>query len=202
MSDPSFRTLHALRIKGFAKTDTVAELAGIEVATAEQQLIDLQASGHVQFRETRSLWQLTPDGRVAHADALAADVAPLDREALQHRSEPFLELDRAFKELCGHWQLRDGETNDHGDTAYDAAVFRRLVELDERAQELLAGVGEVWPRLAAYGPRLAETCRRVAQGETSMLTGVMCGSYHDVWMELHEDLILTQGIDRAEEGSI
>ena len=30
----------------------------------------------------------------------------------------------------------------------------------------------------------------------------MCGSDHDVWMELHEDLILTQGIGRAEEGSI
>ena len=30
-----------------------------------------------------------------------------------------------------------------------------------------------------------------------MFTGVMCGSYHDAWMELHEDLILTQGIDRA-----
>ena len=29
----------------------------------------------------------------------------------------------------------------------------------------------------------------------------LSGSYHDVWMELHEDLILTQGIDRAEEGS-
>jgi len=29
----------------------------------------------------------------------------------------------------------------------------------------------------------------------------MCGSYHDVWMELHEDLILTLGIDRAAEGS-
>ena len=29
----------------------------------------------------------------------------------------------------------------------------------------------------------------------------MCNSYHDVWMELHEDLILTLGIDRAKEGS-
>ncbi|MFT7503790.1 MAG: hypothetical protein ACI91Q_002603, partial [Gammaproteobacteria bacterium] len=26
-------------------------------------------------------------------------------------------------------------------------------------------------------------------------------SYHDAWMELHEDLILTQGIDRSAEGS-
>jgi len=39
------------------------------------------------------------------------------------------------------------------------------------------------------------------QGETNMFTGVMCGSYHDAWMELHEDLILTQGIDRTAEGS-
>jgi len=34
-----------------------------------------------------------------------------------------------------------------------------------------------------------------------MFTGVMCGSFHDIWMELHEDLMLLQGIDRAEEGS-
>ena len=38
-------------------------------------------------------------------------------------------------------------------------------------------------------------------GDHQLFTGVMCGSYHDVWMELHEDLILTLGIDRAEEGS-
>ena len=50
-------------------------------------------------------------------------------------------------------------------------------------------------------PRLEQTCRRVVAGETNMFTGVMCGSYHDVWMELHEDLILTQRIDRAKEGS-
>ena len=29
----------------------------------------------------------------------------------------------------------------------------------------------------------------------------MCESFHDIWMELHEDLILLQGIDRTIEGS-
>jgi hypothetical protein len=38
-------------------------------------------------------------------------------------------------------------------------------------------------------------------GERNLFTGVMCGSYHDVWMELHEDLILTLRIDRTSEGS-
>ena len=32
-------------------------------------------------------------------------------------------------------------------------------------------------------------------------TGVMSESFHDIWMELHEDLILMQKIDRASEGS-
>ena len=34
-----------------------------------------------------------------------------------------------------------------------------------------------------------------------MFTGVMCGSYHDVWMELHKDLVQLLGVDRHAEGS-
>jgi len=56
-------------------------------------------------------------------------------------------------------------------------------------------------RLTPYVPRLSTTCQAVVAGQTNMFTGVMCGSFHDVWMELHEDLILSQGIDRAAEGS-
>ena len=42
---------------------------------------------------------------------------------------------------------------------------------------------------------------RVAGGDTKQFTGVMCESFHDVWMELHEDLIVLQRIDRTHEGS-
>jgi hypothetical protein len=62
-------------------------------------------------------------------------------------------------------------------------------------------MGAVLERLQPYAPRLDASCQRLVSGETNMFTGVMCGSYHDVWMELHEDLILTQSIDRAVEGS-
>jgi hypothetical protein len=56
-------------------------------------------------------------------------------------------------------------------------------------------------RLASYRPRLRAAAQRLAAGETDMFTGVMKGSYHDIWMELHEDLICVLGIDRAAEGS-
>lgn len=43
--------------------------------------------------------------------------------------------------------------------------------------------------------------RRVAADEMKQFTGVACASFHDVWMELHEDLIVLQRIDRTHEGS-
>ena len=146
----------------------------------------------------RQLWQLTPDGREEHRIALADDVG-----AHRHRRRgcatpyaAFLALNEQFKALCGDWQLRDGAPNDHSDAAYDAAVVARLVALNDEALPVVAAMADVLERLQPYAPRLVATCQRVVDGETNMFTGVMCGSYHDVWMELHEDLILTQGIDR------
>ena len=200
-SHPLFRTHHALRIKGFAKTEVVAEVAGHDLDTAAQHLRDLQDAGHAQFREARSLWQLTPDGRVAHVEALAVDTAHLTPTSLSHLYEPFLALNERFKHLCGDWQLRAGAPNDHADRHYDSVVVSRLVALNVEVQPITIAAGDEFERWANYAPRLAQTCQRVVDGETSMFTGVMCGSYHDVWMELHEDLILTQRIDRVQEGS-
>ena len=73
-SDPRFLTMHALRIKGFAKVDVLAELSALAHDDVEMHLAALQDDGHAMFREARALWQLTPDGRTEHAERLAADV--------------------------------------------------------------------------------------------------------------------------------
>jgi hypothetical protein len=201
-SDPFFRSFHALRIKGFAKVDTVAEVADLPLHVVEEHLSELAGREWALFREARELWQLTPVGREEHRVALTADVGGTHiGERLKAPYEQFLVLNDAFKALCGDWQLRDGLQNHHDDPVYDADVVRRLVALDAAAGPVVAEFGDVLERLGAYGPRLAQTCHRVLDGETKMFTGVMCGSYHDVWMELHEDLILTLGIDRSAEGS-
>lgn len=154
------------------------------------------------FREKRSLWQLTPEGRAAHVDALAADVGDLDlSEALGATYPAFVEVNVAFKELCGAWQLRGEEPNDHSDSAYDADVIMRLGAMHDQARPLVADMGDRIDRFAPYAGRLDAVLARLQAGETNMFTGVMCNSYHDVWMELHEDLILTQGISREAEGS-
>ncbi|MGA9276770.1 MarR family transcriptional regulator [Ilumatobacter sp.] len=168
----------------------------------EEHLSEFSTDGHVQFRENRGLWQLTPDGRIVHAEHLAADLEGLDlTSALSSTYATFIDLNTRFKELCGAWQLRDGEPNDHSDPAYDRDVVEQLSEMHSEAKPVVGEMGEAIERLGPYSRRLDIVLGRVQQGETKMFTGVMCGSYHDAWMELHEDLILTQGIDRSAEGS-
>ena len=85
-------------------------------------------------RGTRVLWQLTPSAASEHRAALAADVAGARRRRteLRHRTTAFLDLNERFKALCGDWQLRDGDPNDHADAAYDrCGASTGSVELDD-----------------------------------------------------------------------
>ena len=201
-STPEFTTFHALRIKGFATIETLVDMVGLDADTVQGHLDEFAAAGQAQFREARSLWQLTPDGRAAHADQLVADLGDVDAPAaLGSAYERFLVSNGEFKELCSAWQVRNGEPNDHSDGDYDADVLSRLGAVHERTTPIVDEMGGVLDRLSPYGDRLTASLDRLNAGQTNMFTGVMCGSYHDVWMELHEDLILTQGIDRSAEGS-
>ncbi len=201
-STPQFQTFHALRIKGFAAVDTITDITTLPAADVELNLSRLADNGYTQFRENRGLWQLTADGRSAHGEHLAADLEGVDVAAvLGDPYASFLTSNAQFKELCSDWQLRNGEPNDHSDAGYDAEVVARLGALHDQALPAVVAMGEGLARMAPYAGRLVEVLAKVGAGETKMFTGVMCGSYHDVWMELHEDLILTQGIDRSAEGS-
>jgi hypothetical protein len=132
-SHPDFVTLHALRIKGFAKVDTISEIVAMPESEVESHLLAFAESGHTMFREQRALWQLTPDGRTRHAEMLVDDVqrsgaVPLIAE----HYEQFLEINGSFKQLCTDWQLRDGAPNDHADAGYDRDVLARLLSLHRR----------------------------------------------------------------------
>ena len=201
-SQPRFRVHHALRIKGFVKVENIVELCGLSEDEVIEHLKAMQEEGHTNYREARGLWQLTPDGREAWVVALEEDVCRAGfREALADKYHRFLEMNESFKALCADWQLRNGEPNDHGDAAYDEQCIKRLGALDDEAQPICHAFAEIAKRFDGYAARLTGSRTALEAGDQRMFTGVMCGSYHDVWMELHEDLILTQGIDRAAEGS-
>jgi hypothetical protein len=201
-SEPRFRVHHAVRIKGMSAFGHLVDLSGVSEREVTSGLDDLHGRGLAKLFEARGLWSLTPAGREAHAVELEIDAGrPGFREGLARMYPQFLELNNAFKALCGDWQLRDGAPNDHGDSSYDRRIVNRLAKLDVHMQEAAKHFGDTAERFAPYRTRLSAARSAFEGGKSNMFTGVLCGSYHDVWMELHEDLILTQKIDRRAEGS-
>jgi hypothetical protein len=203
VSHPTFVTFHALRIKGFATVEALVDVTGHGADDVQSHLDGFLAAEHAQFREARKLWQITAPGKVVHGEQIAAErAAAADAlAAVQSEYHGFLTLNEQFKELCTDWQLRNGEPNDHSDTKYDAKQIKKLATLDGAAQPIVSAFGSALARHQPYAPRLTGALGRLNAGDHKQFTGVMCNSYHDVWMELHEDLLLTLGIDRAAEGS-
>ncbi|WP_018333057.1 hypothetical protein [Actinomycetospora chiangmaiensis] len=207
MDDARFRALHALRVKGMTSAAVAAAVVAAPEAEIAAALDDLGAEGLVRHRSGGRIegWSLTKDGKAAHAELVAGSVDPTARTVLEQAYEDFLPLNGEFKTVCHAWQTRgDGDTpNDHTDAAHDEAVVARLGAVDERAGAVLSGVGAALDRMSAYRPRLAAALERVRAGERSAFTAPMQDSYHDIWMELHQDLILSLGRTRntADEGA-
>ncbi len=190
--------LHVLRIRGFVTG------AGFEASlgTVPADIVaSLAEAGLVRHLEARDMYQLLPEGKERHLEILPGLATDAVRGGLERPYEDFLTLNLVFKELCTGWQMRDGEPNDHSDAAYDDACRQKLAGFHAEAVPVIRSMGEILPRMLRYETRLAEAADGVTNGLDNRFTGVMCESYHDIWMEFHEDLVVLQGIDRVKEGS-
>ena len=204
MSD--FLVLHALRVKGLTPSALLSAQTGLPAAQADEILRRLTGQGLVTMREGRVAGALlTPAGKQAHAEQLAEDADTRGAAAaLAAAYAEFLPVNGEFKRVCQSWQLRpDEQPNDHADAGYDAGVISQLAGVH---QQLLARVLEpldkALPRFGAYPVRLAAALDRVRRGEVAAFARPMADSYHDIWMELHQDLLLSAGRERgaADEG--
>jgi hypothetical protein len=145
---------------------------------------------------------LTRQGRKEH-EQWARLVAGSDAErAARSAYEQFLPINTELLKVSTDWQLRNGNIpNTHHDKPYDWGVIDRLENLDERAGPIVRRLGTAIERFAGYRPRLREALKRVKAGENDWFVSPKCDSYHTVWMQLHEDLLLALGLDRASESS-
>jgi len=104
--------------------------------------------------------------------------------------------------VSSDWQLRrDGGVeapNDHSDPHYDTEVIDRLAELHDSTRKCLQAVAGCAPRYAPYLERLDSCVERLRAGDHAAFTAPLAESYHTVWFELHQDLLLTLGLEREE----
>ena len=198
--------LHGVRLKGFAEAAAVAALWCLDDAAVDAELKGLADDELVQRREGRvSGWTLTPAGRAAHADLVAAELeAAGARPAVDGAYRRFLRLNPELLGACTAWQLRptgSGQVvNDHTDRAYDAGVVHRLATVHDGCQPVLTDLAAALDRFGRYPERLANAVRRVQLGESEWFTKPLLDSYHTIWFELHEDLLSTLGLQRGSEG--
>ncbi|MGA5544947.1 PEP-utilizing enzyme [Mycobacterium sp. NPDC051198] len=198
------QVLHVPLVKGMASAKVISSATGLTLSVVRDVLSRAKADGLAKSRKGRLAgWILTPAGRQTHAVLLAKHIAALGcRADVEEAYKAFLALNQPFKEICTAWQLRpDGDgapqINDHSDSAYDAAVIGRLSVFNEEALAMTAMFPSALPHLSRYAPRLEHAWRRVSDGEHSAFAAPLDGSYHDVWMELHQDLMATLGRERS-----
>jgi hypothetical protein len=187
----------ALRVQGIASPERAAIAAG----TTPSRLSTLTDAGLAEEREGRVCgFALTALGAELVDELLAAEGLRGDPE-LTACYERFLAFNERVLKLSTDWQVRRaGGTdtpNDHSDPHHDALVIDRLAELHERIRLCLDTVATRAPRFASYRSRLDDCVTRLQNGDLSAFTAVMAESYHTVWFELHQDLLLTLGLKRG-----
>ncbi|OOL33572.1 hypothetical protein GQ85_00460 [Rhodococcus rhodochrous] len=186
-----FEVLHGLRIKGMTQPEEIAEATGLEVDLVTEVLDGAVAQERARHRTGGKVqgYMLTASGRDRH-QSLRADNLPDDVTELTAAYEAFLGPNRGFKGLTTKWQTEaDGNIS---------VVLSDLKALNDDVGEVLDLASKSIPRMATYKIRFARALQAFENGDTAALARPMSGSYHDVWMELHEDLIQTLGRERTD----
>jgi hypothetical protein len=159
----------------------------------------------VQGEQVRRGWSLTDRGRAEDERRLAAELdAAGGRGVATTAHAEFLPLNRRFGPACTRWQLRPqpGDplaANDHTDWGWDEAVLRSLAALGAGLERALAPLVEVLLRFGGHAERYRAALRRVDGGERSWVDAPDRASCSLVWMQVHEDLLATLGIERGSD---
>lgn len=149
------------------------------------------------------MFQLTAHGKAVGAEGIAADRELWGAENAEHALDGLLPLDHRMKEIVTSWQMREfnGQQiiNDHTDEVHDSTVLAEFRSLHADASKWLRTLVDGLPRLGAYLARLERAAGMVDGGDSAYLASPRVDSYHSVWFELHEDLIILAGRTREQE---
>ena len=188
--------LRVLRIKGRATADTLATVLGSGVGDVIEQC---EREGLVE--STRAGYRVTDDGRERVEQSYAAERERADAVVIEVY-ETFLPINDEVKQVVTDWQMRlvDGQIvlNDHSDRSHDEGVIARLHDIDANAAPALQSLAAELPRFQSYVSRLRRALTEIRNGDQSMVAAPIKDSYHTVWFELHEDLLLLSGRERKE----
>jgi pyruvate,orthophosphate dikinase len=112
----------------------------------------------------------------------------------------FKELDSDLKKVLTMWQIMpDGSLNVHEDHEYDFEVIERLLSIHDRLCDLFNDDYRMECEFNGLLTYLSDAISAIDEGQLEFIVGTSVNSYHNLWRELHEDLLCTLGIAREEQ---
>lgn len=188
-----FTVLHGLRTRGMSPAEPVAESTGLARPEVQHILDDAVARGLARSRTGGRVqgYMLTSTGRDRHMVLRAQHITETIEERLVPVYEAFLAPNRDFKAITTRWQ-----TEAAGEVS---TIISELLQVHTQLGDVLASAASTLPRMKTYQPRFDSALRAFRNGDSDALAKPMSDSYHDVWMELHEDFLLTLGRGRSGE---
>jgi hypothetical protein len=190
--------LQTVRLKGRVSPAALAAALDEDLGGINNIVEQLTGSGLLVDGTTL---RITHGGRARLETLLSEERKGVDPAPMAAAYDDFRAVNADFKSLVTDWQLKggpEGNRNTHDDADYDAAVLARLDDVHARVMPIIEAAAAQLPRLNRYAARLATALDKVKAGETAWLTRPLIDSYHTVWFELHEEIILAIGLTREE----
>jgi hypothetical protein len=199
--------LHGVRVLGFPTAYRVAGRYGLDADAVAQLLLDHEAQGwvrHLSFAGT-SGWSLTDAGRTENERRLAAELDQADaRSAVTSVRAAFRPMNERLGTACTDWQIRPTRDdplacNDHTDWRWDERVLRALGSLDASFRRLCDQLTGCLARFGGYADRYSAALAKTRAGQRAWVDAPGQDSCHTVWIQFHEDLLATLGLERGSD---
>jgi DNA-binding MarR family transcriptional regulator len=187
--------LQAVRLKGRISLADLTATLGEDAADVARTVEQLTRSG---LLVDGAALRISPDGRARLAELLSRERARADAAALAAVYADFRRVNAEFMALVTDWQVKDGRPNTHEDHSYDAAVLAKLDRVHRQVMPIVAAAASQLPRLSRYAVKLQLALNKLQAGERGWLSQPIIDSYHTVWFELHEELLLAVGLTRED----
>ena len=164
--------IHVLSIKGFAKEESLAVAAGLEISDVVLIAQSLIEEGLLE--SSRIGMKLTEKGKRAAAKVLEDARETTDVAALEAFYQAFTPINQDYKKSVSSWQIKtvgeSAEPNDHEDAEYDQRVLTEMFKDHDSLKHLVATHLASCPLLRDYARRLEIAFAQVSAGHEQFVT--------------------------------
>jgi DNA-binding transcriptional ArsR family regulator len=187
ISDEEFAILNAVYLRKMVTVEAMTAITGLDQVTVAAHAAALTERGLVADVGGGNFMLEQPEGVRAAIDAYDERYAELrDDDEVEAWYQRFESLNAQFLQAISAWQT-SGE---------DEGVLDKLLRLVDRQIKALASFAATLPRYQRYAQRLAGALDKVESGDTGYVTSLSRDSIHNVWFELHEDILTVLGRPR------